>query len=225
MIKNDLRIAWRNLRKHKFYTFINTFGLALSMACGILLFLFISYHLSFVTYHKKAKHLYRIVHHVTFEDGVPLYDQGAPLALARDLKISNTQVKDVGVLLRMHDVDVTIPANNGAHEKMFAEHENTAIADKHFFNLFDYQWEQGSQTQALTQPNTVVLSHSLAQKYFGSQDVMGKSISINNKIVFKVTGVITDHAANTDIKADMFLSLSSLKNIYPANKVNRALYI
>lgn len=215
MIKNYFKIAWRNLWKHKFYTFINMFGLALSIGCSIILFQFITYHLSFDTYHHDAKQVYRVVHRLTFFDGVPLYDQGAPLALARDVKANDPRVKDVGVLLRMHDINVTIPQSEGSGKKMFAEHENIGITDGHFFNLFDYQWEQGNKNTALTEPNAVVLSHGLAQKYFGSQDVIGKNISVDNKNIFKVTGVVKDHPANTDIKADLFLSLSTLKNIYP----------
>jgi putative ABC transport system permease protein len=215
MIKSYFKIAWRSLWKHKFYTLINMFGLALSIGCSIILFQFITYHLSFDTYHHDAKQVYRIVHRLTFDDGIPLYDQGAPLALARDVKANNPQVKDVGVLLRMHDINVSIPQNDGAGKKMFAEHENIGITDGHFFNLFDYEWEQGNQNTALTEPNTVVLSHHLAEKYFGSQNVIGKTIRVDNKNTFRVTGVIKDHPANTDIKADLFLSLSTLKNIYP----------
>ncbi|MET3606721.1 MULTISPECIES: ABC transporter permease [Mucilaginibacter] len=215
MIKNYFKIAWRNLWKHKFYTFINMFGLALSIGCSIILFQFITYHLSFDTYHHDAKQVYRVVHQLTFDDGMPLYDQGAPLALATDVKANNPQVKDVGVLLRMHDINVSIPQNDGAGKKMFAEHENISITDGHFFNLFDYGWEQGNQNTALTEPNTVVLSHYLAEKYFGSQEVIGKTIRVDNKNTFRVTGVVKDHPANTDIKADLFLSLATLKNIYP----------
>ncbi|HEX8020412.1 ABC transporter permease, partial [Mucilaginibacter sp.] len=215
MIKNYFKIAWRNLWKHKFYTFINMFGLALSIGCSIILFQFITYHLSFDTYHHDAKHVYRVVHRITFDDGVPLYDQGAPLALARDVKNSDPRVKNVGILLRMHDINVTIPQNDGAGKKMFAEHENIGITDGRFFNQFDYQWEQGEPNTALTEPHTVVLGHSLAQKYFGSQDVIGKTIRVDNKNTFRVTGVVKDHQANTDIKSDLFLSLSTVKDLYP----------
>ncbi len=215
MIKNYLKIAWRNLWKHKFYTFINVFGLALSIGCSIILFQFISYHSSFDRYHHDAKNIYRVVHSVTFPDGVPLFDQGAPVALQHDLKANDPHVKEIGVLLRMHDINVAINESDSAGKKMFAEHENIAITDGHFFNLFDYQWEQGNKKDALTQPNTVVLSHMLAQKYFGSQDVLGKVIKVDNKIDYTVTGVVQDHAANTDIKSDLFFSLSTLKEIYP----------
>lgn len=215
MLKNYLVIAWRNLWKHKFYTFINIFGLSLSIGCSIILFQFITYHLSFDNYHHDAKQVYRVVHRLTFNDGVPMYDQGAPLALARDLKANDPRIKEVGVLLRMHDINIAILQNAKTGKKMFAEHENIGITDGHFFNLFDYHWEQGDKTTALAEPNTVVLSHSLADKYFGSQDVIGKTIRVDNKNTFVVTGVVTDHPANTNIKSDLFLSLSTLKGIYP----------
>ncbi|MFD0750988.1 ABC transporter permease [Mucilaginibacter calamicampi] len=215
MLNNYIKIAWRNLWKHKFYTSINIFGLALSISCSIILFLFITYHLSFDTYHREAKNIYRVVHSITFEDGVPMYDQGAPLALARDLKANDPRIKDIGILLRMHNINVVIEGDDNKEKKKFAEHENIGLTDGQFFKLFDYQWEQGNKNTALTQPNTVVLSHSLAQKYFNSQDVVGKTIRVDSKNTFTVTGVVADHPANTDIKSDLFLSLSSLKNITP----------
>jgi len=215
MIGNYIKIAWRNLWKHKFYTSINVFGLSLSISCSIILFLFIIYHLSFDRYHRNAKNIYRVVHSITFADGVPMYDQGAPLALARELKANDPRVKDIGILLRMHDINVVIPQTGNISKKVFTEHENIGLTDGRFFKLFDYQWEQGNKNTALSQPNTVVLSHSLAQKYFGSQDVVGRTVRVDNKNMFTVTGIVADHPANTDLKSDIFLSLSSLRNITP----------
>jgi putative ABC transport system permease protein len=215
MIKSYLTIAWRNVWKNKFYTGINILGLALSIGCSIILFQFIAYHLSFDTYHHDAKQVYKLVTEQHDDDGSIEYQQGAPIALATAVQTKIPQVKDVAVFLRMHNITVAVPQNSNNANRLFAEHENIAITDGHFFNQFDYQWEQGTSTNALNEPNTVVLSHGLAQKYFGSQDVVGKSIIVDNKNTFKVTGVIKDHPANTDIKADIFLSLSTLKNIYP----------
>jgi putative ABC transport system permease protein len=221
MIKNYLKIARRNLLKHKFYTAINVFGLALSIACSIILFQFISYHSSFDSYHHDAKNIYWVVHYLTFDDGVPMYDQGAPMALARDLKVNDPHVKEIGILLRVHDINVALPQNDKAGKKMFAEHENIGITDQHFFNLFDYQWEQGDKNKALTQPHTVVLSHSMAQKYFGNQNVLGKVITVDNKNNYTVTGIVKDHAPNTDIKSDIFLSLATLNDMYDKDSANR----
>lgn len=215
MIKNFFKIAYRNLIGHKFYTAINVFGLALSIACCVILFQFITYHNSFDRYHHHAKQVYRVVHSLTFPDGIPMYNQGAPLALASDVKATELRVKDIGILLRMHDINVVINQEDKYGRKMFAEHENIAIADDHFFNLFDYEWEQGNKN-VLTKPNTVVLSHSIAQKYFGGQRVIGKTITVDNKNTFTVAGVVKDHASNTDIKSDIFFSLPTLKEIYPS---------
>lgn len=220
-MSNYIKIAWRNLWKHKFYTSINIFGLALSISCCIILFLFITYHLSFDTYHHNAKNIYRVVNSITFDDGVHHYDPGAPLALARDIKVTNPKVKDVSIIYGMVDVNVSIPQKAAVAKKMFTEHNSIGITDGRFFNMFDYDWEQGDKNAALSQPNSVVLSHNMAQKYFGSQDVIGNNIIINNKITFTVTGVVKDHPANTDIQAEIFLSLVTLSNIFPdiANKM------
>ena len=215
MIWNLFKIAYRNLWKHKFYTAINVFGLALSIGCSIISFQFITYHSGVDKYHHDAKNVYRVVHYLTFDDGVPLYDQGAPLALAHDLKANDARVKDIGVLWQLKDANIAIPQNDKAGKKMFVEHENIGITDGHFFNLFDYQWEQGNKNTVLSQPNTVVLSHSMAQKYFGSQDVLGKVINIDNKNSFTITGIVKDHPSNTDIKPNIFLSLSTINDVFP----------
>lgn len=215
MIKNYFKIAWRNVWKHKFYTGINILGLALSIGCSVILFQFINYHLSFDTYHHDARQLYKSVTELHLDDGSVDYEQGSSLALASAVKTTIPQVNDVAAILRIHDITVTIPQTDGNASKLFSEHEDAAIADGHFFNLFDYDWEQGNKATALNEPKAIVLSHSMAQKYFGSQDIIGKTLMVDNKNTFKVTGVIKDHPANTDIKADIFLSLATLKDIYP----------
>jgi putative ABC transport system permease protein len=214
MIKTYIKIALRNLAKHRFYTCINIFGLSLGIGCCIILFQFISYHLSFDTYHHDAKQLYRIVTQVRVGDGSVDYEPGNSIALANSVRAKVPQAKDVSVLFKVRKMTVGIPQNNGESNKLFAENDNAALTDAHFFNLFNYEWEQGDKKTALADPNTIVLSHNIAQKYFGSQDVIGKTLSIDSKNTFKVTGVVKDHPANTDTKTDIFLSLSSIKNIY-----------
>jgi len=214
MIRNYFKVAWRNLQKHKFYTLINIFGLSLGIGCSLILFQFITYHLSFDTYHHDAKQLYKVVTELHLDDGSVLFEQGSPLAMLK-AKTNIPQIKDAAAVLRIHDLTTSVTLPGNVATKLFAEHENAAITDDHFFDLFDYEWEQGNKNIALNEPNSVVLNHTLAQKYFNSQDVIGKTIRIDNKNTFKVTGVIKDHPANTDIKTDMFLSLSTLKNIYP----------
>jgi putative ABC transport system permease protein len=217
MIKTYLKIAFRNLVKHKFYSAINIFGLSLGIACCVILFQFISYHLSFDTYHHDAQQVYRIVNELRVGDGSVEYVPGNSIALGNAVKNRIPQIKQVGILSKILKLTVAVPQTDNAKNKLFAENETAALTSSPFFNLFDYEWEQGDKNTALDAPNTVVISHNIAQKYFGSQDVLGRIVLADGKTPFKITGIVKDHPANTDIKTDVFLSLSSLKAIYPDN--------
>jgi putative ABC transport system permease protein len=215
MIRNYFKIAWRNLRKHKFYTLINIFGLSLGISCCIILFQFITYHLSFDTYHHNAKSLYKIVEQMHLEDGTTLYERGAPMVLAVAIKTELPQIKDAAVLVQKRSFTISVSQSNGAGKKLFYEKENVGLADKHWFNMFDYTWLAGNAANAFNDPDNAVITHKLAQKYFGTDDAVGRVIRLDNKHNFKVTGVLKDNVENTDFKCDMFLSLTSIKTLYP----------
>jgi putative ABC transport system permease protein len=215
MIRNYFKIAWRNLRKHKFYTLINIFGLSLGISCCIILFQFITYHLSFDTYHHDAKSLYKIVEQMHLEDGTTLYERGAPMVLAAAIKTELPQIKDAAILVQKRSFTISVSQSNGAGKKLFYEKENVGLADKHWFNMLDYTWLAGNAANAFNDPDNAVITHKLAQKYFGTDDAVGRVIRLDNKHNFKVTGVLKDNVENTDFKCDMFLSLTSIKTLYP----------
>lgn len=208
MIKTYVRIAYRNLRKHKFYLALNILGLSLGIAGGLVLFQFISYHLSFDRYHKNEAQLYRVVTDLHLPDGSVESEQGTPLGLTEALQNEIPRIKDQAVLLKAHSLTI------GVQLKLFTEHENIAFADKHWFNLFDYTWEKGNAATSLTEPNTAVITQQLATKYFGKQDPIGQIIRLDNKYTVTVTGVLKDYPANTDTKIDLFLSRPSFKIFY-----------
>ena len=221
MLKHYFRIALRNLQRHSFYTALNIFGLSLGIACGIILFLFISYHLGFDGYHRKAGQIYRVVTDLHLDDGSVQYEKGAPMALAAAIQTEIPQVKDQAFLFgnyRDHSFTVAVPQPGTVNttRKLFAEQGSIAFADRHWFELFDYQWEAGDPHTALEEPNTAVLTHQQAEKYFGKKDPIGQTIRLDGKEI-TITGLLKDHPANTDIKTEIFLSLASLKNFYPDN--------
>ena len=218
MFKTTIKIAWRNLRKHSFYTVLNIFGLSLGLACGLILFQFIRYHMGFDGYHRKAAQIYRVVTDLRLDDGSTVYDKGAPIALATALRAEVPQIKDVAVLFgnyRDHSFTVAIPQGGNAPDKLFAERGNIAFTDRHWYNLFDYEWERGNPVTALEEPNTAVLTHRQAQKYFGNADPIGRTIRLDGKDALKVTGLVKDPPENSGTRADVLLSLSSLKGFYP----------
>src|SRR5882672_10151192 len=132
MLKNYIKIAFRNLRRHSFYTILNVFGLSLGIGCGLVLFQFIQYHLGFDGYHRKAGQIYRVVTDLRLDDGSVIYEKGAPMALAGALKAQTPQVTDEAFLFnnyRYHAFTVAVPQPGNAAGKLFAEHENIGFTD------------------------------------------------------------------------------------------------
>jgi len=214
MIKNYFKIALRDLKRHKFYTAINVFGLSLGIGCSIILFQFITYHLSFDTYHHDTKQLYRVVDEMHIPDGSINYEKGAPMILANAVKAQVPQVKNAAIL--MADKSFTVAVNNNtANPKLFSEHENIALTDKHLFEVLDYNWAQGNPAIALAEPNTAVITSVLAKKYFGDTDAMGKTLLVDNHLQVKITGVLAPGKGNTDFKTDLFISLASFEQLNP----------
>lgn len=215
MLINYFKTTYRNLWKHKFYTGLNIFGLSIGIACCMLLYQFISYHLSFDKYHHQADKMYRVVTDLHLADGSIEYDQGAPIALGEQLKSDVSQVTGYGLLLKNRSFTVAIKHDVGNEIKLFSEHNNIAFSNQNWFRFFDYHWEAGNPKTALTQPLTAVITRKLANKYFGQNDPLGKTIQLDNKHEVKITGVLEDYPANTDFKVDMFLSVASIKYFYP----------
>jgi putative ABC transport system permease protein len=215
MIRSYLKIAWRNFYKHQFYSLINVFGLALGISCTIVLFLFISYHLSFDTYHANAKRIYRAVTDLHLPDGSIEYDQGSPLILGQMLKQEVPAVKNQTVLLDKRTFTVAVPQPGETKQNLFNETETVAFTDNNWFKLFTYNWISGNQNAPLTEPYTAVITADLARKYFNTTDALGKTIRLDNKYNVTITGVLQDNPKNTDVQSKMFLSLASVKSMYP----------
>ncbi|MEO5910824.1 MAG: ABC transporter permease [Pelobium sp.] len=211
MIKNYFKIAWRNLVNRKFYAFINIFGLALGITSAVMLYLFISFHLSFDTYHKNASKTYRVVNELFFDK--VLYEKGASIGMYEALSSDVATIKDANVMLS--DYTFTVTVNDGLNkDKRFKETKNVALVSPDWFKMFDYQWLSGNP-EVIDNPNVAVITQSQARKYFGDENPIGKTLIFENTQPVKVVGLLSDAPANSDLKSGIFLSLSSLKNIQP----------
>lgn len=129
------------------------------------------------------------------------------------LASSVSQITDAAVMLNQYTFTVTI-SDNSKPEIRFKEDKNVALVSPGWFKLFDYKWIEGNPEE-LKEPNTVALTQKQSLKYFGNINPVGKIIVFENRQPVKVVGLISDKPANTDLKADMYLSLSSLKNLKP----------
>lgn len=213
MLSNYIKIAVRNLRKQKFYTTLNVLGLSLGIAGGLLLFQFIRYHLSFDRWHGKDGQLYRAVTDLHWDDGSVQPERGTPLDLTTALQKEAPEIKDEAVLLKVPLSTVGVEGAGG--RKFFTEKDAIAYADQHWFNLFDYTWLKGNAASSLKDPYTAVITRRLAEKYFGREEPVGRTVTLDDQFTVTITGVLEDYPSNTDLTTDMFLSRATFGSVHP----------
>jgi putative ABC transport system permease protein len=214
MFYNYLTIALRNFRKRPGYTLINSVGLALGMAGGIVLFLFIHFHWQTDRHHAQAGQIYRVVLDLHLENGSVEHESGVSLPMVEALQKDFSSVERATFLKEMVSPTITVLPAAGKPVKRFLEEGTVAFANPDYFQIFSCQWLAGSPAKALTEPGTVVLTRRYALKYFGNENITGKLITINNTD-FRITGVLGDFPPTTDLKKEVFVSLRSVKQMDP----------
>jgi len=211
MIRNYFKVALRNLRKSKLFSSINVFGLSVGMACCMLLLLYISSELSFDKHHEFANDIYLLRSENTY-NGELMDNPRAPSPYAQAMKAEYPEVVQVTriwqnfleneTLLRVVEADKTV--------KTFNERPGYQV-DSTFFDVFSYHFLEGTPTHALDDAHSVVLSEALAQKLFGNESALNKTIRIGGvsglNENFQVTGVYRDESARSHIGASYFLSI------------------
>ncbi len=214
MIKNYVTTALRALKRDWNYTAINIAGLTFALACCLILFLAIRYELSYDRHHANADRTYRMITYYKKSEGDGR-NTGIPLPALAALRTDFPELKHQ-VTMAYELYGVLIRVNDKKANKFQEEGGVVAFVEPEYFRLFDYQWKQGKPQTAVNNPNTVVLSERAAHKYFGNTDPVGKSIRIENKMDFVVTGVVKDPPATSSLPFEVLLSFASLKQ-YGAN--------
>ncbi len=211
MFKNYLKVAFRNLWKNKGYSIVNILGLSIGLAVCLLIFLFIRYEMSFDHFHKNKDRIYRIV--TTWKHpGYKEYSQGAPAPLAAALKEDFPGIQKVAAVI-WSGSQVTIPGVDGQSPKKFNESNNIFIVQPEFYEIFNFPWLYGNPETALKKPNTVALTKSIAEAFFGNwHNAIGKSILIDNHQWMKVTGIIKDLPKNTDLPIKIAVSYATVSH-------------
>jgi putative ABC transport system permease protein len=207
MLRNHLKIAWRNITRHKFISFINIFGLTTGLTCCLLIMAYIINEISYDKYNANANDTYRVTR--TF--------YSAP-------KIESLHLSSVappfGPLLQVAFPDikkVTRVLPNGTtvfkyKEKLFNE-QNGAFADENFFDVFSVDVTRGDKRNGLKDPYNVMITENIARKYFGDSDPINKTVILDNtKHEFKVTGVFKPLPANAHMHPEILMSFNTLKD-------------
>ena len=209
MFQNQLKLAWRNLRKNKSYTIINILGLSSGIACAILIYTLVSYQLSFDRFHPDADRIYRVV--TVFHQENTEYQSGVPQPLGKAFLNDYSYADAAARVCVYNSALISLPFEKEA--KKFQEDEGVAYADPGFFDIFRFPLLKDAPGPVLTEPNTALITQQLATKYFGSAEPVGKIIRYNNKWNFRITGVLRDIPNNTDRRQEIYLSYVNLKDM------------
>ncbi|GMN07972.1 ABC transporter permease [Croceitalea sp. MTPC5] len=205
MFKNYIKIAWRSLKKQPFFTFLNTFGLAVGMAGALLISLFIYDELTFDKMFADADRIYRIDADIKFGGAeIDASQTSAPMAqtLLRDFPQVETTVRfrDQGsMLLKKSDAQPN------------SKELRATFVDSTFFDFFGIKLLVGDTKSALTRPNTLVLTKTAAEKHFGVKNAIGQRLILDNTDTFTVTGVIDDLPKNSFLRDhSVFMAMAGL---------------
>ncbi|MCX2739491.1 ABC transporter permease [Pontibacter anaerobius] len=199
MTKNYLKMAYRNLMRHKVFSLINISGLALGMTCSILILLWVQDEVSFDRFHDKIERVYQVMEVQSYPGAGDFETQATPGQLAEAMQQELPEVEQA--------IRYTWPMPMLLSHGELGFKGQATYAEQQFFEVFSFPLIQGDAKQALQQPNSVVISDSMAYKLFGSTDVVGKLLKLNNAESYKVTGVMAAVPRNSSMQFDYVMPI------------------
>jgi ABC-type antimicrobial peptide transport system permease subunit len=202
----NLTVAWRNILRNKTFAFINVAGLTIGLTCALIITIFVRYELSFDRYHSKSQNIYKVVQETKMGDEMHYWNTTAhPLAeaLRNDFNELPLVTQANGPTSRFFKVQDD-KGNITRFEEPFV-----LFVDTWYTKVFDFEWIQGNAETALQHINSIVLTRSVAEKYFPGEviknSILGKQIFLDNKNALTITGVVEDAPANTSLQYSVLI--------------------
>lgn len=208
MIKNYLTVAFRNILRNKVFSIINITGLAIGIACSILILLWVMDELSYDQYHQKKENIYRVLCEKVSKEGALSKSVKLPYPLADAIKEEIPEI--INVTRWTQDDRIPIKRN----DIIFFE-DTGCNADPSLLEMFTHPLIAGDINNLFPDKDAVVISERWAKKYFGKEDPIGKEILWNNMNLYTVRGVIKNLPENSHIKFDLISGFDNWKNAYP----------
>jgi len=200
MFKNYMRITFRNLKKHKFYSFINITGLAIGIACCLIIFLWVQNELGYDRFHKNAGELYRIFQESPQGEKVFRFTS-TPSGLGPLLKEQYPEIVD--------SVRHTPTRWDIGRENIFFR-ESVALVDESFLEMFSFTLLEGTPQAALEDPYSIVISEEMREKYFAREDPLGQTLRVGESLDLNVTGVLQDIPKDSHLRFDCLVPFKLL---------------
>ncbi|MBS1602456.1 MAG: ABC transporter permease [Bacteroidetes bacterium] len=209
MFRNFFKTAIRNLLANKVYSIITVAGLGVGIAVCLVIFIFIRYEQSFDDFHPNKSRIYRVLtrNEKPGENENPTAAVPFPLPTAMENDLPDWKTSGIFFL---DNAQLAAMGNDGRAEKKFKEKDGVFMVEPSFFAIFEYPWLAGDPTRSLEDRNSIVLTRTLADKYFGDwRKAMGHTVRLGAKALFKVTGILEDLPTNTDIRIKAVLPYAS----------------
>ena len=205
MFRNYIKIAWRNLIRNKAFSAINIVGLSIGLATCLLISLFVFDELSYDRFNEKADRIVRVAFRGVMNGG-QINEANVMPPVAQTLKTDYPEVSDATRIRVVGSPTITVG------DKTF-RYNQVAYVDSNFFQVFSLPLLQGDAKTALIQPGTAVITQAMAQKYFGKENPIGKSLTIKSwNALFRVTGIIDKMPVNSHFHFDMFMSMAGVSD-------------
>jgi putative ABC transport system permease protein len=204
MIRHFITIFFRNLRRQKVYATFNIAGLAIGFTTFILIALFVQYEHSYDKFHEKLKRIYRVEEMAHLVDGDQFWNQTC-YSIADNFKKEFPEVEDAVVTRPVWGDYLSSSENLTFYEP------DGLYASNALFNIFTFEFTEGSMESALTEPFSIVLTEELANKYFPESKAIGKMITVRNKHPFKVTGVVRDMPDHSTLQPSYICNIDALE--------------
>ncbi|MEO6491177.1 MAG: ABC transporter permease [Ferruginibacter sp.] len=206
MLKNYFKIAWRNLLKHKVYSFINIIGLTIGITSFLMIALFVFDELTFDRFHNNSHNIYRVVEDRTTPDGKQMKIAMVSYQVSEKSKTDFPEIKDAVRIARFGRVNVSNTENTNVF------YEDYMVCNQSFLTVFDFPLLKGNRKTALTESHSVILTEETAKKIFNSTNVIGNTILVSDRdsLPFKITGVLKAFPANSHLSFNLLFSESSL---------------
>ena len=207
MLKNYLKIAWRNTVRKKGFSLINITGLAIGMTVCLLILLFVQYELSYDAYHRNAEDLYRFERQWLSPDGSV---RGGFASLAPSFVVFlEKEFPEIENAVRIFPVETTLVSLGDTHY----EERRFYFAEEDIFDVFSIPLIKGDPKKALSEPEGLVISQTMAKKYFRDENPVGKQMEIDQKYLLQVTGIMEDTPSNSHVHFDFLASYLALKGL------------
>jgi len=205
MFKNYLKIILRSMNKYKGFSFINIAGLAVGLACCILISLWINFELSYDRFHENSDDLYQIIAEQPLPNGDLLFFPNTPGALAHALKAERPEIRNVS---RSNDWGEIMLGTTG---KRFLE--KVRFVDPAFLEMFSVEFIKGNPKTALSQPDSIIITENIAEKHFAEKNTLGQEILFGSNKSLLVTGVIKELPENSFLSSLCLIPIAVLRDL------------